>query len=113
MPANFEFNYHISSSGDSKKEQLPEEPSIQFIRAVDAKNLSIDDNSEFLNFLTGMQKWANQLDEEACDPSACAKTTFLLLWILLTFIVLLDTLMSLFLYQVAALHQKLGQCVDG
>ena len=46
MPKNFEFNFHISSSGDSKKDQLPEEPSIQFIRGIDARNLSIDYTSE-------------------------------------------------------------------
>lgn len=42
MPKDFTFSYHISSSGYSKRDQLPEEPNIQFIRAVDAGNLSLD-----------------------------------------------------------------------
>ena len=46
MPNDFTFSYHISSSGDSKKDQLPEEPSIQFIRAIDAGNLSLDYTQE-------------------------------------------------------------------
>ena len=51
MSFDFEFNYHISSSGGSKKDQLREEPSIQFVKAVDVGNLSIDYASEFKQFL--------------------------------------------------------------
>ena len=46
MPIDFEFNYHILSTKGDKKDKLPEEPSIQFVRAVDAGNLCLDYDSE-------------------------------------------------------------------
>ena len=44
IPANFEFNYHISSLGGSKKD-LQEEVYIPFLRAFDVGNLNLDYNS--------------------------------------------------------------------